>query len=349
MLVAEADGSIDGVLASFVRDAIADAEATGSTLVLQLDSAGTLDVDPFARRADPRRERAGDRLGGAVAGEGPGRGVAVPVRGLARGRGARRRGRAAPARPRRRRRGSARRSRTWRLDGSRSAAGRRPWGSPTRRSRRRRRSTRTSLRSPPRRSPTCSPASTAGRSRPRRARWCCGRRRDRSQRRAGDGAVHRARPGRPTLHAAASPTWIYVLLVLGSPRSRSRSPSPASGSRASPGWRARARGLRAVRSSRSRRSASPAPARARSDDLRRPAPPAGGPHRGGVARLRRRVGAPLRGRLGRDRRLAVADRVVRVGAFLFWGFALTVAIQTRERLTSTQRGSSGWWARPAAS
>ena len=48
VLVAEADGSIDGVLASFVRDAIADAEATGSTLVLQLDSAGTLDVDPVA-------------------------------------------------------------------------------------------------------------------------------------------------------------------------------------------------------------------------------------------------------------------------------------------------------------
>ena len=30
-----------------------------------------------------------------------------------------------------------------------------------------------------------------------------------------------------------------------------------------------------------------------------------------------------------------------VGAFLFWGFALTVAIQTRERLTSTQRGLVG--------
>ena len=45
VLVAEVDGSIDGVLASFVRDAIEDAEASGSTLVLQLDSAGTLDVE----------------------------------------------------------------------------------------------------------------------------------------------------------------------------------------------------------------------------------------------------------------------------------------------------------------
>jgi membrane-bound serine protease (ClpP class) len=48
VLVAEVDGSIDGVLASFIRDAIEDAEASGSALVLQLDSAGTLDVDPIA-------------------------------------------------------------------------------------------------------------------------------------------------------------------------------------------------------------------------------------------------------------------------------------------------------------
>jgi membrane-bound serine protease (ClpP class) len=48
VLVVEVDGSIDGVLASFIRDSIQDAEATGSTLVLQLDSAGTLDVDPVA-------------------------------------------------------------------------------------------------------------------------------------------------------------------------------------------------------------------------------------------------------------------------------------------------------------
>jgi membrane-bound serine protease (ClpP class) len=48
VLVAEVDGSIDGVLASFIRDSIEDAEAAGSTLVLQLDTAGTLDVDPVA-------------------------------------------------------------------------------------------------------------------------------------------------------------------------------------------------------------------------------------------------------------------------------------------------------------
>ncbi|HJU57803.1 MAG TPA: NfeD family protein [Actinomycetota bacterium] len=48
VLVAEVDGSIDGVLATYVRDSIEDAEASGSTLVLQLDTAGTLDVDPVA-------------------------------------------------------------------------------------------------------------------------------------------------------------------------------------------------------------------------------------------------------------------------------------------------------------
>jgi membrane-bound serine protease (ClpP class) len=48
VLVAEVDGSIDGVLSTFIRDSIANAEATDSTLVLQLDSAGTLDVDPVA-------------------------------------------------------------------------------------------------------------------------------------------------------------------------------------------------------------------------------------------------------------------------------------------------------------
>ena len=48
VLVAEVDGSIDGVLASYLRDSIEDAEASGATLVLQIDSAGTLDVDPVA-------------------------------------------------------------------------------------------------------------------------------------------------------------------------------------------------------------------------------------------------------------------------------------------------------------
>ena len=46
VLVAKVDGSIDRVLGSFVRASIEQAESTGATLVLQLDSAGTLDEDP---------------------------------------------------------------------------------------------------------------------------------------------------------------------------------------------------------------------------------------------------------------------------------------------------------------
>jgi membrane-bound serine protease (ClpP class) len=48
VLVAEVDGSIDRTLASYLVDSIEDAEREGSTLVLQLDSAGTLDQDAVA-------------------------------------------------------------------------------------------------------------------------------------------------------------------------------------------------------------------------------------------------------------------------------------------------------------
>ena len=48
MLVAKVDGSIDRTLASYLVDSIEDAERAGSTLVLQLDSAGTLDRDAVA-------------------------------------------------------------------------------------------------------------------------------------------------------------------------------------------------------------------------------------------------------------------------------------------------------------
>ena len=48
VLVAKVDGSIDRVLASFVRDQVREAEASGATLVLQLDSAGTLGEDAVA-------------------------------------------------------------------------------------------------------------------------------------------------------------------------------------------------------------------------------------------------------------------------------------------------------------
>jgi membrane-bound serine protease (ClpP class) len=48
VLVAKVDGSIDRTLASYLVHSIEEAEREGSTLVLQLDSAGTLDQDPVA-------------------------------------------------------------------------------------------------------------------------------------------------------------------------------------------------------------------------------------------------------------------------------------------------------------
>ena len=45
VLVAKVDGSIDRTLGSYLLDSIGEAERSGSTLVLQLDSAGTLDED----------------------------------------------------------------------------------------------------------------------------------------------------------------------------------------------------------------------------------------------------------------------------------------------------------------
>jgi membrane-bound serine protease (ClpP class) len=45
VVVAEVDGSMDRTVAKYLGDVIAEAETNGSTLVLQLDSAGTLDED----------------------------------------------------------------------------------------------------------------------------------------------------------------------------------------------------------------------------------------------------------------------------------------------------------------
>jgi membrane-bound serine protease (ClpP class) len=45
VVVVKVDGSIDRTVAGYLREALADAERTGSTVVLQLDSAGTLDQD----------------------------------------------------------------------------------------------------------------------------------------------------------------------------------------------------------------------------------------------------------------------------------------------------------------
>jgi membrane-bound serine protease (ClpP class) len=48
VVVVKVDGAIDRTLASYVRDALEDAEADGATVVVQLDSAGTLDQDAVA-------------------------------------------------------------------------------------------------------------------------------------------------------------------------------------------------------------------------------------------------------------------------------------------------------------
>jgi membrane-bound serine protease (ClpP class) len=48
VLVVKVDGSIDRTLASYLEGAVEDAEDAGSTLIVQLDSAGTLDRDAVA-------------------------------------------------------------------------------------------------------------------------------------------------------------------------------------------------------------------------------------------------------------------------------------------------------------
>jgi membrane-bound serine protease (ClpP class) len=48
VVVVKVDGSIDDTQASYLRDSLAEAEADGSTVVIQLDSAGTLDQDAVA-------------------------------------------------------------------------------------------------------------------------------------------------------------------------------------------------------------------------------------------------------------------------------------------------------------
>lgn len=48
VIVAKVDGSIDRTVAGFLLDRIAEAERTSATLVIQLDSAGTLDQDAVA-------------------------------------------------------------------------------------------------------------------------------------------------------------------------------------------------------------------------------------------------------------------------------------------------------------
>ena len=48
VLVVKVDGSIDRTVASYLRESLDDAEADGSTVIVQLDTAGTLDQDAVA-------------------------------------------------------------------------------------------------------------------------------------------------------------------------------------------------------------------------------------------------------------------------------------------------------------
>src|SRR5215217_71363 len=48
VMVVKVDGSIDGTVDRYLRDALAQAERAGAAVVIQLDSAGTLDGDPVA-------------------------------------------------------------------------------------------------------------------------------------------------------------------------------------------------------------------------------------------------------------------------------------------------------------
>jgi membrane-bound serine protease (ClpP class) len=48
VMVVKVDGSIDRTVDAYLRDALAQAERDGATVVIQLDSAGTLDVDPVS-------------------------------------------------------------------------------------------------------------------------------------------------------------------------------------------------------------------------------------------------------------------------------------------------------------
>ncbi len=48
VVIVKLDGSIDGTWAGYLREALEDAESEGSTVVIQLDTAGTLDEDALA-------------------------------------------------------------------------------------------------------------------------------------------------------------------------------------------------------------------------------------------------------------------------------------------------------------
>jgi membrane-bound serine protease (ClpP class) len=238
VLVAKVDGSIDRTLASYLGGAVADAEDAGSTLVIQLDSAGTLDED-----AVELAERIHDASVPVIVWVGPspakaqGAGLLFmyagePGRGGPRGRRGARSTRST----------SRRRSRDLDPQVQDLATG---WVTE------RGRETPLSLPRAP------GPRRRRGRGQHRER---CGRVHHRAARRV-DGLTVGTADGRVTLHtkiattsaeprvqvkfvdlgpidrvlhAAASPTWIYVLLVLGLAGLAFESRSPASASPASP-------------------------------------------------------------------------------------------------------------------
>ena len=209
--------------ASYLLDAIEDAERAGSTLVLQLDSAGTLDQDAVAlaeRIHDATRP--GDRVGRPGAGQGgrarascscTRRASARSRRGSASVRSSRSISRAPKPRDLRPPRCEdlatgwvPERGRETPLAFPERAD---PRAGGARREHRERRGRP--------RSPSCSRSSTGGRSERPTARSRSG---PGSRPRRGRAAASKVRfvdlgPIDRVLHAAASPTWIYVLLVLG--------------------------------------------------------------------------------------------------------------------------------------
>ena len=316
VLVAKVDGSIDRTLASYLVDSIEEAEREGSTLVLQLDSAGTLDEDAVALA-----ERIHDASVPVIVWVGPspakaaGAGLlflyAASLGAVAPGAGV---GPLEPLdlagdEPEIPRAARWRRSRP---AGSRSEGARPRCRSPTGRCRRGPRSTATSRASPRSRSPTCSTqvdgrtVGTADGEVTLETKIATSEAEQRVTVRFTD-----LGPFDRVLHAAASPTWIYVLLVLGLAALAFEATQPGFGFAGFSGVGmlalavVRAHG-RAVLPARARS----APRGDRPADARRPSAQARTALGRRDARVRRRVGAGLRGRRRRDRRLAVADRVV---------------------------------------
>ena len=145
------------------------------------------------------------------------------------------------------------------------------------------------------------------------------------------------------LHAAASsPTWIYVLLVLGLAGLAFELTQPGFGFAGFAGVAMLALavyGLTVVPFSWPGLLA--LIARVRADDARRADPQAGPAHGARARRVRRGLVVVFGGVAGQ---IDVSPWLIgsaAVAALLYWGFGLTVAVQSRERIASTQQGLVG--------